>query len=201
MRIGSYKELKKFLENLIERKKILLHSCCAPCSTHTILLLSKYFDVTIFYSNDNIYPYDEYQKRLDEQIRFVSNLDNVKVIYDDYKDKDYYEAIKGLEDLGEHSKRCYECYKLRLEKTAIKAKELGFDFFSTTLTISPHKFSEWVNEIGYSMEKKYQIPYLYSDFKKENGYQNSIKVSKEYDLYRQDYCGCVYSFNERGHSL
>lgn len=197
MKIESYKELKIFLDGIKVKKKLLLHSCCAPCSTHTIEFLNKYFDVTIYYSNDNIYPKEEYGKRLEEQIRFASNL-NVEVIFDDYDDGDYYNAIKGYEDLGERSQRCYECYKFRLEKTIKKAKDLGYDFFTTTLSISPYKSSEWINEIGYFLEDKYNIKYLYSDFKKENGYQNSIKISREKNLYRQDYCGCIYSFLERG---
>ena len=196
--INNYNEFKEFLNKLEYRPKILLHACCAPCSSHTILLLSKYFDITIFYSNDNIYPYSEYKTRLDEIIKFTNELNiGIDVIYDEYNENDYNNAVKGLEQLGEKSKRCYSCYKLRLEKTAIKAKELNYDYFSTTLSISPYKVEKWINEIGYELENKYGIKYLYSNFKKDDGYKHSIELSKEYGLYRQDYCGCKYSIEER----
>ena len=196
--LDNYKKFKQFLLSLEYRPKLLLHSCCAPCSSHTILLLKQYFDITIFFSNDNIEPYDEYQKRLNEEIRFCKEVDeSIQVIYDSYENEDYLKAIQGLEALGERSKRCYQCYKLRLEKTAQKAQSLGFDFFTTTLSISPHKVSSWINEIGEDLEKKYQVKYLYSDFKKEEGYKHSIELSRQYNLYRQDYCGCIYSKQER----
>ena len=137
-------------------------------------------------------------QRLKEEIKFCNEIDsNIKVLSDDYNYDDFLNAIKGKEDLGERSPRCYECYKFRLEKTIIKAKQLGFDYFTTTLSISPHKNSTWINEIGYELENKYNIKYLYSDFKKEEGYKKSIELSKEYGLYRQDYCGCVYSMKEK----
>ena len=194
------------LEEIIEKEKgriptLLLHSCCAPCSSHVLLLLKDYFDITIFYSNDNIYPESEFQLRLKEVVEFSKKIDNIKVIYDEYNSQDFYNAISGLEHLGEKSERCYKCYKLRLEKTAIKAKELNYDFFTTTLSISPYKNSDWINEIGYLLENQYGIKYLYSNFKKENGYKNSIDLSKKYGLYRQDYCGCVFSQQERVDSL
>ena len=196
--INNYKEFKAFLEKLDSRPKLLLHSCCAPCSSYVITFLDKYFDITIFYSNDNIYPVSEFDKRLDEEIKFCLNINpNIKVIHDEYVYEDYLNAIKGKEDLGERSPRCYECYKFRLEKTAKKAKELGYDYFTTTLSISPHKNSTWINEIGNKLESEYNVKYLYSDFKKEEGYKKSIELSKEYGLYRQDYCGCVYSLNEK----
>ena len=196
--INNYKEFKAFLEKLDSRPKLLLHSCCAPCSSYVITFLDKYFDITIFYSNDNIYPVSEFNKRLDEEIKFCLKINpNIKVIYDEYEYNDYLNAIKGKENLGERSPRCYECYKFRLEKTAKKAKELGYDYFTTTLSISPHKNSTWINEIGNVLESEYNVKYLYSDFKKEEGYKRSIELSKEYGLYRQDYCGCVYSLNEK----
>lgn len=195
---SSYQEMKQYLLKMDSKKTLLLHSCCAPCSTHVISLLKDYFNITIYYSNDNIYPALEYQKRLEEEIRFCKEIDsNIKVIADSYQNEDFNVAIKGLENLGEKSIRCYNCYKLRLTKTAYKAKELGFDFFSTTLSISPYKISKWINEIGSNLEKEVKVKYLYSDFKKEEGYKDSIKLSKEYGLYRQDYCGCIYSYNER----
>ena len=126
---------------------------------------------------------------------------DIKLLYDEYNDKDFYDAIKGLENLGEKSERCYKCYTLRLEKTAEKAKALGFDFFTTTLSISPYKVTRWINEIGYKLEDKYGVKYLFSDFKKDDGYNHSIELSKEYSLYRQDYCGCVYSKQERMYQI
>ena len=196
--ISNYNEFKKFITELDYKPKLLLHACCAPCSSHTLMVLKDYFKITIFYSNDNIYPKSEYDKRLDEIINFSKKISNdIDVLFDDYNELDFDNAIKGLEDLGEKSKRCYECYKLRLEKTAKKAKELNYDFFTTTLSISPYKVTKWINEIGYDLENKYDVKYLFSDFKKEEGYQDSIKLSKEYGLYRQDYCGCKYSLKER----
>jgi len=196
--IEDYKAFKKFIESLDYKPRLLLHSCCAPCSSHTLILLNKYFDVTIYFSNDNIYPEDEYFIRLEEVKRFINELGINSIVLDDgYNAKDFYSAIKGLENLGEKSERCYSCYKLRLEKTAKRAKQDGFDFFTTTLSISPHKNDKWINEIGYELENKYNIKYLYSNFKKEEGYINSIKLSNEYGLYRQDYCWCIFSLKER----
>lgn len=196
--ISNYNEFKNFITNLDYKPSLLLHACCAPCSSHTLMVLKDYFKISIFYSNDNIYPESEYNKRLDEIITFSKKISNdIDVIYDKYNENDYNMAVKGLEHLGERTKRCYECYKLRLEKTAIKAKELNYDYFSTTLSISPYKVEKWINEIGYMLEGKYNIKYLFSDFKKEAGYTDSINLSKEYGLYRQDYCGCKYSLQER----
>lgn len=196
--IENYTDFKKFLSQLKYKPKLLLHSCCAPCSSHTILLLKEYFDITIYYTNDNIYPFEEFDLRAKEQIKFAKNIDdNIKIIIAPYVSKDYDDAIIGKENLGERSVRCYNCYLLRLEKTCKYAKENNFDFFSTTLSISPYKNSEWINKIGYELEKKYNMPYLYSNFKKEEGYKDSIKLSLQYGLYRQDYCGCKYSLEER----
>ena len=196
--INSYNDFKIFIENLDYKPKLLLHACCAPCSSHTLMVLKDYFKISIFYSNDNIYPKSEYDKRLEEIEIFVKKIsDQIDVIHDEYKEEDYNLAVKGLENLGERTKRCYECYKLRLEKTAIKAKKLNYDYFSTTLSISPYKVEKWINEIGYMLGDKYDIKYLFSDFKKEAGYSHSIELSKEYGLYRQDYCGCKYSLKER----
>ena len=199
--ISNYNEFKEYIKKLDNKPKLLLHACCAPCSSHTLMILKDYFNITIFYSNDNIFPKEEYDKRLDEIINFVKKISNdINVIYDEYNNDDYNNAVKGYEHLGEKSQRCYNCYKLRLEKTAIKAKELNYDYFSTTLSISPYKITRWINEIGYDLEKKYDIKYLFSDFKKEDGYKDSIRLSIEYNLYRQDYCGCVYSIEERNES-
>ena len=196
--IDNYKEFLSFINSLEYKPKLLLHACCAPCSTHCLLVLKKYFDITIFFSNDNIYPKEEYDKRLDEIIKFCADFaPNIKVIENGYNAQDYYNAVKGLEHLGERTNRCYECYKLRMEKSVKMAKEKGFEYFTTTLSLSPYKVSKWVNEIGYALEEKYGVKYLYSDFKKENGYQDSIKISEEYCLYRQNYCGCEFSMKER----
>ena len=200
--IENYNEFKNFIANLNNKPKLLLHACCAPCSSHTLMVLKDYFDISIFYSNDNIYPESEYIKRLDEIINFTKKISNdIDVLFDKYNELDYDNAVKGLEHLGEKSKRCYECYKLRLEKTAIKAKKLGFDYFTTTLSISPYKVTKWINEIGYELENKYNVKYLFSDFKKDAGYQDSIELSKQYGLYRQDYCGCKYSLMERNERI
>lgn len=194
--IESYKEFKDFLDKNIKKlekkPRLLLHTCCAPCSSHTIMVLKDYFDITIYYSNDNIFPSEEYNIRLDEQIRFASEFD-IPVISDEYSHHDYLAAVKGYELLGEKSERCYKCYQLRLLKTCQKARKLGFDYFTTSLSISPYKISSWINELGYKLEREYGVAFLYSNFKKEEGYKDSIRLSKEYNLYRQDYCGCEFS--------
>ncbi len=195
--ISNYNDFKKLIENQKEKKTLLLHSCCAPCSSYVLTFLAKYFKITVFYSNDNIFPMNEFYKRLEEQKKIIELLNlNIEFIDDSYNESNYYKAVSGYEDLGEKSVRCYNCYKMRLEKTAIKAKELGFDYFTTTLSVSPYKISTWINEIGYFLEKKYNINFLYSDFKKEEGYKKSIKLSNDYELYRQHYCGCVFSYEE-----
>ncbi len=195
--ISNYKEFKAFLNNLEYKPNLLLHACCAPCSSHCLFILKNYFNITIFFSNDNIFPSDEYFKRYDELKKFVNEYDeNVNVVENGYNPDDYYKAILGKENLGEKSLRCYECYKLRMEKACLEAKKLKIEYFTTTLSLSPHKNSIWINEIGFELEKKYGIKYLYSDFKKENGYLDSINLSKEYSLYRQNYCGCEFSLKE-----
>lgn len=196
--IDNYKDFLNFLNSLTTKPKLLLHSCCAPCSSHVILLLSKYFDITIYFTNDNIYPIDEYNIRLEELQKFVKDINlDIKVIDDGYNPDDYYSCVKGFENLNERSLRCKKCYNLRMEKTAKKALELGFDYFTTTLSISPYKVEKWINEIGYELEALYNVKYLYSNFKKDDGYKHSIKLSNEYHLYRQDYCGCKFSLEER----
>ena len=194
---------QKKMEDIIEENKknnlvptILLHSCCAPCSSHVIDVLSKHFNITILYYNPNIEPYEEYLKRKEEEIRFIkeyNNTNRLDIIDCDYDNEKYHELVKGLEDCKEGGNRCFKCYRMRLEYTAIKAKELNYDYFGTTLTVSPYKNSQKLNEIGEELEKIYNIKYLYSDFKKNNGYKHSIEMSKEYNLYRQNYCGCIYS--------
>ena len=187
---------EEILKNLNGTKKILLHSCCAPCSSYVISYLTKYFDITILYYNPNIYPYEEYIKRKNEQIRLINEIDKINkldIIDCDYDNDLYRELIKGLEKEPEKGKRCNVCYEMRIEKTAIIAKEKNFDYFCTTLSVSPYKNSNLINEIGKELENKYQIKWLYSDFKKKDGYKKSIELSQKYNLYRQNYCGCIYS--------
>ena len=180
--------------------KLMLHSCCAPCSSHVISTLSPYFDITIIYYNPNIEPYSEYLKRKDEEIRFIEefpNTNKLDIVDCDYDNDLFHEMALGLEDCPEGGKRCSKCFHLRLAKTALVARELNYDYFGTTLTVSPYKDSVRLNNIGNMLSKKYGIKYLFSDFKKKNGYKHSIELAKEYNLYRQDYCGCIYSKNER----
>ena len=191
--INSYKEFKKYLEQLNKKPSLLLHACCGPCSTHTIKLLSEYFDITVFFDNSNIDTLEEFEKRYIELKKVVNEFDNVKVLKNVYEPKTYYEAVKGYEHDGEFSMRCYKCMELRLINSFKYAKENGFDLFTTTLSISPYKNSDWINEIGYRLASDSNVGFLYSNFKKEEGYKNSIKISNELNLYRQHYCGCIYS--------
>ena len=190
--------LNKILNDLDKKHKpkLLLHSCCAPCSSYVIEYLTKYFDITIFYYNPNISPLEEYLKRKEEQIRLINSINHVNkldIAYCDYDNELYESKIKGLEKEPERGKRCSVCFKLRLEKTAIEAKKKHYDFFGTTLTVSPYKNAELINKIGLELEKAFNISYLVSDFKKRDGYKKSIELSKKYNLYRQNYCGCKYS--------
>ncbi|MBE5919325.1 MAG: epoxyqueuosine reductase QueH [Pseudobutyrivibrio ruminis] len=202
-KINYQKELDKLIIKFTEEGQVpslLLHSCCAPCSSYCIEYLSQFFYVTVFYYNPNIYPDEEYYHRVKEQQRFIKEFPTkypVKFIEGDYDKSSFYEIAKGLEKEPEKGKRCHRCYDLRLRRTAAVAKEKGFDFFSTTLTISPMKDSQVLNEIGASIGKELGVDWLYSDFKKREGYKRSTEISREYDMYRQDYCGCVYSYNER----
>ena len=189
-------KLDEILNSLDAPKKLLLHSCCAPCSSYVIEYLSNYFYITVLYYNPNIEPLEEYLKRKNEEIRFIKEFKTkypVDMIDIDYENDLYHETIKGLEMEPEGGARCFKCFYLRMEKTALKAKEFNYDYFATTLTVSPYKNSEAINKIGSIIEDKYNIKYLYSDFKKREGYKRSIALSKEYNLYRQHYCGCLYS--------
>lgn len=175
---------------------LLLHACCAPCSSACIERLSNIFKITILYFNPNISDEDEYKKRLEELHKFVSCFKtkyDVNVIDGRYDPSEFFEISEELEKEPERGARCYKCYNMRMEETAKVAEDNNFDFFATTLSLSPYKNSKWINEIGENLDKKYNSTYLYSDFKKKNGYKRSIELSKEYDLYRQDYCGCIYS--------
>ena len=193
MKENYSKKLENIIKLLDYKPKLLLHSCCAPCSSYVIDYLHKYFDITIFYYNPNIFPKEEYDKRKKEQIRFIKNYDDIKFMDCDYDNELYNKLIRGLENEPERGNRCTVCFNLRLEKTADVAVKNSFDYFGTTLTVSPYKNASLINEIGerFSIEKG--IKWLYSDFKKNDGYKKSIELSKEYDLYRQDYCGCIYS--------
>jgi len=170
---------------------LLLHSCCAPCSSSVIERLKNDYDITVFYYNPNIYPKEEYAKRKNEQIRLLKQLE-INLIEGKYEPEKYFDCIKGFENQKEGEPRCYECYKLRLNETFKKAKELNFDFFTTTLSVSPMKNARWINEIGIAIQNE-KCKFLVEDFKKKDGYKRSIELSKEFDLYRQNYCGCEAS--------
>ena len=188
-------ELDKLIKKLDYKPTLLLHSCCGPCSTQVLTYLCPFFNITVLYYNPNIEPIEEYIKRKNEQIRFIKefNHDNINFLDCDYDNENYEELIKGLEKEPERGKRCYVCYRMRMEKTASTAKDNGYDYFCTTLSVSPYKNALWINEIGRELEDKYKVKWLYSDFKKKDGYKKSILLSQKYNLYRQNYCGCVYS--------
>lgn len=187
---------KKMLEimkdNLGQKKKLLLHSCCAPCSTACIERLMESFDITVFYYNPNIDTIEEFNLRANEQVRYCEKL-KLDCIVANFDKQSFLIAANGLENESEGGARCEKCFHLRLSETAKKCLELGFDYFATTLTVSPLKNAKLINEIGFSLEKSVGAKYLPSDFKKQNGYLNSIKLSKENNLYRQNYCGCEFS--------
>lgn len=196
MKIDYQKKMEEILNTIDKPKKLLLHSCCAPCSSYVLLYLTKYFDITIFYYNPNITDSQEFEKRLNEQIRLINEItkeNKIDIIKGKYEKEKFEEMVKGLEKEKEGGARCFKCYQLRLEETAKLAKEKGYDYFTTTLSISPYKNSSKINEIGEELEKEYGIKYLYADFKKKDGYKKSIELSHKYNLYRQNYCGCIYS--------
>ena len=200
MKINYQKLMEEEIENLDYTPTLLLHVCCAPCSSSVLRILSKYFKISIVYYNPNITDEIEYKKRYDELKNFISTVkyeNSVDIIDCKYNNLDFFNKIKGLENEPEGGKRCYECYKLRLEYTANLAQIKGYDYFTTSLSISPYKNADWLNEIGIDMEKKYSVKYLVADFKKKDGYKISIELSRKYNLYRQDYCGCIYSKIER----
>ena len=178
-----------------EKPTLLLHACCAPCSSHTLLFLDSHFRITLYFYNPNIAPQEEYDYRCSELKRLVSEMGlSVDIIEEEYDPAPFYELAKGLEDLPERGERCRKCIALRLEAAAVKANELGCDYFTTTLTISPHKDCAFINQCGGETAERFGgSAYLFSDFKKHDGYKHSIELSKQYGLYRQNYCGCVYS--------
>lgn len=190
------KKLEETIEALDGRKRLLLHACCAPCSSYVLEYLTKYFDISLFYYNPNISPYSEYEKRICELKRLVREMPlsgEADIIDGTYDPEKFSDMAKGYETLPEGGERCFRCYRLRMEETAKAALEKGFDYFTTTLSISPHKNAEKINEIGQELEREYSVKYLFADFKKKDGYKRSIQLSCEYGLYRQDYCGCIYS--------
>ena len=202
-KVNYQKELDKLILELKKEEKVprlLLHSCCAPCSSYVLEYLSQYFEVTVFYYNPNIYPESEYTKRVLEQQNLISEMRfkyPVTFIAGNYDSEKFYNMARGLENVKEGGERCFKCYELRLREAAKIAKNGEYDFFTTTLSISPLKNAQKLNEIGMLLAEEYGIEYLLSDFKKKNGYKRSVELSEQYGLYRQDYCGCVFSMKER----
>lgn len=201
-KINYQKELDRLTEKLQKEDKVpklLLHSCCAPCSSYCLEYLSRFFEITVFYYNPNIYPPEEYMARAAEQQRLIKEMDFVHPVHfmeGTYAPERFFEMAKGLEDVKEGGERCFKCYELRLREAAEMAKKGGYDYFTTTLTISPLKNAEKLNEIGQRLGGEYGVCHLPSDFKKKNGYKHSVELSAEHHLYRQNYCGCVYSKRE-----
>lgn len=207
MKRNYQKELDKLIEAQAkgqEAPKLFLHSCCAPCSSYVLEYLSQYFQITVFYYNPNIYPEDEYRKRVREQQGFIQEFQQrnhtshkIAFLEGEYEKEKFYGMAKGLEEVEEGGERCFLCYRLRLQEAAKQAKGLGMDYFTTTLSISPLKNAEKLNQIGESLAQEYGVAYLVSDFKKRDGYKRSVELSREYGMYRQEYCGCVFSLRER----
>lgn len=204
---SAVRNFQRELDALIEKNKqngivptLLLHSCCAPCSSYCLSYLSDFFRITLLYYNPNIYPEEEYFKRAEEQKRLINEMEfnnPVSFIEGSFAPKEFYDAVKGLENIREGGERCFRCYELRLREAAEYAKKSGFDYFTTTLSISPLKNTQKINEIGEKLAEEYGVKHLPSDFKKKDGYKKSTLLSNEYGLYRQDYCGCVFSQRER----
>ena len=198
-KINYQKELEKIINKNIqtgEKPTLLLHGCCAPCSSYVLEYLSEYFHITELFYNPNIFPKSEFEHRSRELERLIKELKpdgSVNLIIDNYDPDEFFECVRGMENEREGGERCFKCYELRLRRAALVAKEQNFDYFTTTLSISPLKNAEKLNEIGKLISKEYGVEYLPSDFKKKNGYKRSIELSAEYNLYRQNFCGCVYS--------
>jgi predicted adenine nucleotide alpha hydrolase (AANH) superfamily ATPase len=202
MKVNYQKMLDEKIEEIKKQNikpSLLLHACCAPCSSAVLEYLYEHFNITLFFYNPNISPESEFNYRLEELKRLIAemNFNNIEIVVPNYDNNEFEELAKGLENLPEGDKRCKNCYRLRLKKTAEYAKEKGFDFFTTTLSVSPYKNAAWLNEIGERLQDKYGVKYLYADFKKQGGYYRSQELSKEHDLYRQDYCGCRFSKADR----
>ncbi len=200
------KELDRLIGVLQEEgrtPKLLLHACCAPCSSYVLEYLSVYFEITVLFYNPNIYPPEEYEKRVLEEQRLIREMKfvhPVSFMAGNYEPDEFYRAVRGLEKEPEGGARCEKCYELRLRQAAEAARDGGFDYFTTSLTISPLKPADKLNQIGGRLAEEYGVAYLYSDFKKKDGYRRSVQLSKEYGLYRQNYCGCVYSIARPGDS-
>ncbi|MCH4890732.1 epoxyqueuosine reductase QueH [Acidaminobacter sp. JC074] len=181
-----------------EKKTLLIHSCCAPCSSYVLEYLQDYFEITVMFYNPNMIDEEEFEKRYNEQVKINAAMrEDIKLVKVPYEPQTFYQAVKGLEDIPEGGERCRACFELRLNEAAIYASDHGMDFFTTTLSISPLKNASTLNELGQKIGDKYGVNYLLSDFKKKNGYKRSVELSKENDLYRQEYCGCIYSKLER----
>ena len=201
-KINYQKKMEDILAKESEKgriPKLLLHSCCAPCSTYVLEYLSPHFDIGVLYYNPNILPSEEYYKREAEQKRFidlVNKVNKIELIQAEYNPQEYFDAVKGFENDKEGGLRCGLCFDLRLNEAAKYAKEHGYDYFTTTLSISPHKNADLINHLGELLENKYDVSYLYADFKKKNGFKRSIELCNQYDVYRQNYCGCIFSLKE-----
>lgn len=199
-RINYHKELEKLISAVCtdeNKPSVLLHSCCGPCSSYVLEYLTQYFNILLYFYNPNIHPEAEYLKRLETQKNVIDRMNfknKVRLIEGEYIQSDFFDAVKGLENEPEGGKRCEKCIEARMKKAADAALKFNTDFFATTLTVSPHKNAFYINKTGKEIESKYDISYLVSDFKKKNGYKRSIELCREYDIYRQNYCGCVYSF-------
>jgi len=187
-------------QHLGQTPTLLLHSCCAPCSSYVLEYLSEFFKITVLYYNPNIYPVAEYFKRAEEQQEFIARFpakNPISFVQGEFEQDKFYELTKGMEHLAEGGERCFRCYEMRLRKTALQAVKMGMEYFTTTLSISPLKNASKLNEIGLKLADEYGIKYLISDFKKKEGYKRSIELSRQYEMYRQDYCGCVFSLRSR----
>lgn len=195
MKENYQKELDAVVARLTDKPRLLLQSCCGPCSTYVLSYLKQYFDITLLYYNPNIQPRAEYDLRLENQRKVLAAMPEVHILECAYDGEAYNAAVRGLEGEPEGGARCTVCFRLRLEETARLAAEGKFDYFCTTLTVSPHKDATRINTIGRALGEQYGVAWLPSDFKKREGYKQSITLSRELDLYRQDYCGCLYSKN------
>ncbi|MCH5196307.1 MAG: epoxyqueuosine reductase QueH [Oscillospiraceae bacterium] len=195
-KINYQYKLDELIKSLDCTPRLLLHSCCAPCSSYCLEYLSRYFSITVLYYNPNISPKEEFIRRAEEQQRLISQMkvkNPVSLVVDGYDANEFFSVVKGLEHIKEGGERCFACYKLRLGRAAKYAKEYNFDYFCTTLSISPLKNAQKINEIGEELSEIYAVKFLPGDFKKKGGYQRSVELSREYELYRQNYCGCVFS--------
>jgi len=204
MKVNYQKEMEKIIQKIdcTDKPSLLLHSCCAPCSSYVLEYLQNYFKITVLFYNPNMIDLEEFEKRYQEQVKINKSIScEIDLIKVDYTSDEFFEKIKGLENHREGGLRCDACFELRLEEAASYAKKYGFDYFTTTLSISPLKNSAHLNSIGQKLALQYDTKYLFSDFKKKNGYKRSVELSKENELYRQDYCGCIYSKIERDNQI